>query len=293
MNFNQEYIKQLAEGKAILGNTRLKVDKSLFQGVVKKVGTAYGLEGIRKYYLFDGEYWNSFDIIDKKYQHLHIIPLHDFVSPTKEEKQTIKSIDARLKELEGLVKGKGYTILAKEEQPKMDKTLTDIENRGNAIYYLDTMAEELSIAVMCLKCDISNPSLKKSHSIYKQQLKENAAKLKELKSAIKYLKKTKIILDKTTQGLKTLAEYMGLKASDKKSILDYEDNEVSIHSLTYNTSWDALVPLYAKACIDAQMYDIFTPLYVKVWQAVDTDNKQLAFEAVVELVNLINKENGK
>ena len=41
---------------------------------------------------------------------------------TKEELATIESIDARLKELEGLVKGNGYTILAKEEQPKAEWT---------------------------------------------------------------------------------------------------------------------------------------------------------------------------
>ncbi len=103
-------------------------------------------------------------------------------------------------------------------------------------------------------------------------------------------------MDKTTQGLKTLAEYMGLKAADKKSILDYEDDEVSIHSLTYDTSWDALVPVYSKIyCTEENLFNAKDAYNIvsRIDAYIKYDNKQAAFEAVVELVTLINKENGK
>lgn len=85
-------------------------------------------------------------------------------------------------------------------------------------------------------------------------------------------------MDKTTQGLKTLAEYMG-------------ENPNSGHIYKYNTSWDALVPVFVKWYNEA---DDIPNEGIGYWrdyeEAHNTDNKQAAFEAVVELVELINKE---
>lgn len=96
-------------------------------------------------------------------------------------------------------------------------------------------------------------------------------------------------MDKTTQGLKTLAEYMGEKPHHSLSEKDYS------FCYKYNTSWDALVPVYAKAVEYAEIVlglpSNSTDIICKYYKAHDTDNKQAAFEAVVELVNLIKKEN--
>lgn len=102
--------------------------------------------------------------------------------------------------------------------------------------------------------------------------------------------------EETKAGLKVLAEYMGLQACEKSSIVDYVDNEVSLHSLTYNTSWDALVPVYSKVMsyIKHKMHIRYSPRAKAIdgnyIMFVKKNNPQAAFEAVVKLVKIINKE---
>lgn len=117
MQFNQEYINQLAEGKAILGHTEDFKDLELIRAILTQAFPKDGFASngnARYYFKASGNEGLWSDIEDKLPKDLPIIPLHDFVSPTKEEKITIDSLDARLKELEGLVKGNGYTIAPKE-----------------------------------------------------------------------------------------------------------------------------------------------------------------------------------
>jgi hypothetical protein len=95
--------------------------------------------------------------------------------------------------------------------------------------------------------------------------------------------------EETKAGLKLLAEYMGWREVSP-DVYNKGIHSFYITDMCYNTSWDALVPVYAKACVELSKLDIATAHYVTVWNAVDTDNKQAAFEAVVELVKLINKE---
>ena len=100
-------------------------------------------------------------------------------------------------------------------------------------------------------------------------------------------------MDKTTQGLKTLAEYMGEKPHHSLSEKDYS------FCYKYNTSWDALVQVYAKAVAEKDIITYHRSrsraefLTGKIYLCVKYNNPQAAFEAVVELVNLINKENNK
>lgn len=103
-------------------------------------------------------------------------------------------------------------------------------------------------------------------------------------------------MDKTTQGLKTLAEYMGWK-EEAPNVYINKPHAKYISNFEYNTSWDALVPVYAKWNAEAANKEINRELYFNTLSlfdfCVETDNIQAAFEAVVELINLINKENGK
>lgn len=99
-------------------------------------------------------------------------------------------------------------------------------------------------------------------------------------------------MDKTTQELKTLAEYMG--EMPNLPIISILWNDETIYP-SYNTSWDALVPVYAKVVTElhktnmADMGNVnLNRLEIEI--AVVVDNKQRAFEAVVELVKIINKE---
>jgi hypothetical protein len=95
--------------------------------------------------------------------------------------------------------------------------------------------------------------------------------------------------EETKAGLKLLADYMGEKPI---TICDVHEVKHLFYS-PYNTSWDALVPVYAKAM---SQIDFNAPVEMERYYsdnyyiAHDTDNKQAAFEAVVELVKLI-KEN--
>lgn len=108
-------------------------------------------------------------------------------------------------------------------------------------------------------------------------------------------------MDKTTQGLKTLAEYMGFEIAarynsttgDLTKVLISENNE--IEHLAYNTSWDALVPVYSKLYTTELLFVNSAQLNLveKYECAAKLNDPQAAFEAVVELVKLINKENGK
>ena len=100
-------------------------------------------------------------------------------------------------------------------------------------------------------------------------------------------------MDKTTQGLKLLAEYMGEMSVLEKLIDGWHPDYKP-----YNTSWDALVPVYAKVCeyMDKKPFVWYTGVIIierQYLKANRENNPQAAFEAVVELVNLINKENGK
>lgn len=106
-------------------------------------------------------------------------------------------------------------------------------------------------------------------------------------------------MDKTTQGLKTLAQYMG-ESPSTENLPTVWQKIIESHGIPlyypYNTSWDALVPVYAKLfSTEENLFnteDAFR-LTRKIDACIRTDAKQLAFEAVVELVTLINKENGK
>jgi hypothetical protein len=99
--------------------------------------------------------------------------------------------------------------------------------------------------------------------------------------------------EETKAGLKLLAEYM-VERPHVQNLSENWGKCVRAYGLPdnypYNTSWDALVPVYAKAVGELDSLGIIAPSYVAIWSAVDTDNKQAAFEAVVELVKLINKE---
>lgn len=106
--FNQEYINQLAEGKAILEHTKLPEDLPLLIEILKaaKICNIEPFGNSKYYYLgFVNSYASTTILLNP--DNLPIIPLHDFVSPNKEELATIESIDARLKELEGIVKDNG------------------------------------------------------------------------------------------------------------------------------------------------------------------------------------------
>jgi hypothetical protein len=91
--------------------------------------------------------------------------------------------------------------------------------------------------------------------------------------------------EETKAGLKLLAEYMGLKVGNV-TIDDAEEFGIS-----YNTSWDALVPVYAKWYKEESNISEIIIDYIGIfYNGIVNDNKQAAFEAVVELVKLINKE---
>jgi hypothetical protein len=82
--------------------------------------------------------------------------------------------------------------------------------------------------------------------------------------------------EETKAGLKLLAEYMG-----------YAETNINIERFSYNTSWDALVPVFSKAIYENYVIE----LAALVFAALRNNNPQAAFEAVVELVKIINKEN--
>jgi hypothetical protein len=90
--------------------------------------------------------------------------------------------------------------------------------------------------------------------------------------------------EETKAGLKLLAEYM------------YGQHEFKIldQNKMYNTSWDALVPVYAKV-YKQNVNKYVSKLHIAAIDAYmvanTNNNPQAAFEAVVELVKLINKEN--
>jgi hypothetical protein len=91
--------------------------------------------------------------------------------------------------------------------------------------------------------------------------------------------------EETKAGLKVLAEYMGYIVGD----LDKET--VEEFGISYNTSWDALVPVYAKWYKESKNITETIIDYLGIfYNAIVNNNPQAAFEAVVELVKLINKE---
>jgi hypothetical protein len=104
--------------------------------------------------------------------------------------------------------------------------------------------------------------------------------------------------EETKAGLKLLAEYMGYEESTysvgggfgipaMKKGNDLKVLPLNPKDFPYNTSWDALVPVYAKARKEKPNFTINSVFT----NSVKVDDKQAAFEAVVELVKLINKEN--
>jgi len=88
--------------------------------------------------------------------------------------------------------------------------------------------------------------------------------------------------EETKAGLKLLAEYMG----EKPHVNEYPKETQHLFYKPYNTSWDALVPVFSKAIHENYVMELaFT-----VFGALKENNPQAAFEAVVEIVELINKE---
>ena len=100
--------------------------------------------------------------------------------------------------------------------------------------------------------------------------------------------------EETKAGLKLLAEYMGVEINLNWTAEEWMNKYAVPLNLSYNTSWDALVPVYAKACSvtvkEGFYFKNTRPLVQKFEVATMVNNPQAAFEAVVELVKLINKE---
>lgn len=90
--FNPEKIKQLAEGKAILGHTKLPKDRELLNNIAFGCGVFEYFFGDNNYYLF-GENKSSWDAVPIEYQHLPIIPLHDFLLKDELPKEDLKAIE--------------------------------------------------------------------------------------------------------------------------------------------------------------------------------------------------------
>ncbi len=125
MNFNPEYIKQLAEGGIILQHTKLPKDLPLLVEIIKHIfpKDSEPTGDTNFYFRLSKGQWGGLTDVPIEHINKPIIPLHDFVSPTKEEKITIDTIDARLKRLEEIFNQQADpTISAKEEQPKAEWT---------------------------------------------------------------------------------------------------------------------------------------------------------------------------
>lgn len=124
MQFNQEYIKQLAEGKAAIQHTQKLEDFEILKSLLEKAYPYYKSESLpnsARYYFNSSIQIDTYGFSNLLPPNKKAIPLHDFVSPTKEEKATIESIDARLKRLEEIYnKQAAPVIAAKEEQQKAE-----------------------------------------------------------------------------------------------------------------------------------------------------------------------------
>ena len=121
--FNPQHIAALSSGKAILAHTKKEEDLPLLRAVMRETFSNYFLipTGISKYFFLAKEYrfrFNTSNYILCNMEMLPIIPLHDFLLKDelpKEDLDRIDLMDKRLKELEGLVRGYGYTIAPKAE----------------------------------------------------------------------------------------------------------------------------------------------------------------------------------
>jgi hypothetical protein len=98
--------------------------------------------------------------------------------------------------------------------------------------------------------------------------------------------------EETKAGLKLLAEYMELEKLPK--YLQWISSTGYLLDLKYNKSWDWLIPVYAIVLKDFNTWNNdITAIQFRFLDAVKNRNIRIAFEAVVELVKLINKEKGK
>ena len=90
---------------------------------------------------------------------------------------------------------------------------------------------------------------------------------------------------------KLIAEFMGMKYSDKRSFNDGEWTH-SIKSLSqFQTSWDWLMPVIQKCLIgEAEQSEDISNLAIKnIYEGICNQDISMAYQSVVQFINQYNK----